>query len=395
MFIPFGTDAPIYHWPRATVGLITINVLAYAAARADWDAATPWMLEYGKGLHPVQWCTYSFLHPAILPLVGNMLFLWMFGLIVEGKLGTLKFLSIYLGLAVVLGAIQQGVFFASGKGAGLGATTLVFALLAMAVVWAPKNDVSCFWIGFTARTIEIPILGLALFYIVTELIAGTLIGMVGFVLNLAVMNLLGAAIGFGVATLLLKTEVVDCEGWDLYSVLRGAHNRSANRKTKPKSSDDWPDDDEGEDEPQADQLGKGELRAASLAQLKGAVAEEHAPAALALYRKHIGRKAAWEIPEADHVALIKLLLRERLGHELVPLLEKYVLAHPDTSGRLRMVLGRALIRDQQRPVQGMRILETIDARALPRQMRELHEQLMHEAAELREQGVLELEGEGW
>jgi hypothetical protein len=37
MLIPWNTDAPIYHWPFAMVGLIVINVLAFGALVAGDD----------------------------------------------------------------------------------------------------------------------------------------------------------------------------------------------------------------------------------------------------------------------------------------------------------------------------------------------------------------------
>jgi hypothetical protein len=40
MLIPFRTDAPIYYWPFATVGLIVVNTLAFfALAASDFAGA--------------------------------------------------------------------------------------------------------------------------------------------------------------------------------------------------------------------------------------------------------------------------------------------------------------------------------------------------------------------
>ncbi len=97
--IPTGTDAPIYHWPYATVGLIVLNVALLFAVppeagkvRLDEndevieDVETVsnfecYSLAVGDGrLHPVQWVTHNFLHFGFLHLAGNMLFLWAFDL---------------------------------------------------------------------------------------------------------------------------------------------------------------------------------------------------------------------------------------------------------------------------------------------------------------------------
>ena len=97
LFFPVGTDAPIYHRPFATIGLIAANVLLFIAS---WQGQMGgWLLQLGNGLHPVQWWTSAFYHYGVMHLLGNMVFLWTFGLIVEGKLGWWQFLPLYLALA--------------------------------------------------------------------------------------------------------------------------------------------------------------------------------------------------------------------------------------------------------------------------------------------------------
>ena len=107
--IPLGTDAPIYHWPIATAGLIAVNTAAYAFVMlgADPEQVQRLMLTYGDGLHPIQWVTSNFLHAGIVHLIGNMIYLWGFGLIVEGKVGWFRFLLIYLGLGIAECALDR------------------------------------------------------------------------------------------------------------------------------------------------------------------------------------------------------------------------------------------------------------------------------------------------
>lgn len=108
MLIPYNTDAPIYHWPAGTVGLIAANVLSLGAIGTGWwPDPGDYALSYGRGIHPLQWLTSFFLHAGVLHLVGNMVFLWSFGLVVEGKLGWQKFVPLYLGLGVLQSALEQ------------------------------------------------------------------------------------------------------------------------------------------------------------------------------------------------------------------------------------------------------------------------------------------------
>src|SRR5437764_1123079 len=125
LVIPTGTDAPIYHWPYATVVLIALNVAAFLAVPpteseerlGDNDEVVEVKpsgfersaLTLGDGLHPVQWVTHNFLHYGVIHLAGNMLFLWAFGIAVEGKLGAAKYLALYLAIGTLHGAFTQAL----------------------------------------------------------------------------------------------------------------------------------------------------------------------------------------------------------------------------------------------------------------------------------------------
>lgn len=65
------------------------------------------LLQYGNGIRSWQWVTSIFMHAGIGHLVGNMIFLWSFGLIVEGKVGWKVFLAIYFLMGVGESGIEQ------------------------------------------------------------------------------------------------------------------------------------------------------------------------------------------------------------------------------------------------------------------------------------------------
>ncbi len=77
MLIPLGTDAPLYHFPYATIGLIAVNVVCFAVTGfgMDPDAVRPWLLHHGPGVSPWEWFTSAFAHAGWTHLIGNMLFL--------------------------------------------------------------------------------------------------------------------------------------------------------------------------------------------------------------------------------------------------------------------------------------------------------------------------------
>jgi membrane associated rhomboid family serine protease len=285
--IPYNTDAPLYHLPIATVGLVVLNTVLFFAVPSSWlamdnppPAADLWqdvepdarvdpdwdpadfqvaeanggpevagneqdfpaadaaegrnaaavgrqsgslILQYGVGLKPWQWVTSIFMHGGFLHLLFNMIALWAFGLVVEGKVGSLVFLAIYLGIGVGQSAVEQLLMSFSGVGGSLGASAAIFGLLGVAIVWAPRNEFDVFWMfGFRAGTIEIPILVYGFIQFALEFV-GIAYGTFG--ISSGVLHLMGLALGIGLGFVWLRRGWVDCEGWDLISVLRGKEGR--------------------------------------------------------------------------------------------------------------------------------------------------------------------------
>src|SRR5262245_52797157 len=250
MIIPWNTDAPIYYFPWATLGLIAVNtaVLGWLFA-GDFDErqVENLLLVYGEGLHPLQWVTSAFIHAGIGHLVGNMMFLWPFGLVVEGKLGWWKFLLVYFGLGIVQNAAEQSMSFWFSEGSSCGASAIIFGIMTMALVWAPENEMNCVgWFWFRPFTFDIRILWLALLFIGEQILLVTL---TGFRVSSALFRALGALLGFGLGLVMLKMSWVDCEGWDLLSVMAGRHLRSRGEKsvrrhTVDDNEDEAPDSEE-------------------------------------------------------------------------------------------------------------------------------------------------------
>lgn len=299
MLVPYSTDAPIYHFPWMTIVLIVLNAIAFAITGMGMKS-DGWMLTYGNGLHPLEWVAYSFLHFGFFHLLGNMFFLWAFGIVVEGKLGWWKFLILYMGIGIVAGMLIQivmlgyvprdpfavapqpgapftdwmsGTLYAqepnfdrdgqdgdqpfpgmneqqaqkllenlkkfeqdaddqdaarevarllNQAGAG-GASLVIYALMAIVLVWAPRNEIHCLWVGLRAGTFEVEYLYFCGFYIIIEVLSAVF-SVRGFEVTSEVGHATGALMGFGVGTMLVKLNWVDCENWDLYSIISGKHD---------------------------------------------------------------------------------------------------------------------------------------------------------------------------
>ncbi len=147
MFIfPYGTNAPIYYWPITTVCMIAANIIIFILCLQQpehSEVVLNLVLWTGNGLHPAQWLTCNFMHAGFMHLLGNMIALWAFGLVVEGKLGACKTLFVYLGIGIAHGAIVQILMLGAHPSVCLGASAVIYGFMAMSLIWAPENEMQC------------------------------------------------------------------------------------------------------------------------------------------------------------------------------------------------------------------------------------------------------------
>jgi membrane associated rhomboid family serine protease len=398
MIIPWGTDAPIYHRPWATIVLMVVSVVVFVLTAGLGEELEPYKLVHGDGLHPVQWVTSNFLHAGFMHLAGNLVFLWAFALVVEGKVGFFPFLAIFLGIGFVQCGLEQITTLAFDQGASLGNSAIVYGLMAMALVWAPRNELSCFWwFGFRSGLLDMSILWFSVLYIALEVVEVVFWGgVVGMTPVSAVLHLSGALVGFGLGTMMLKLGWVDCENWDLYAVLGHHEGRpkgltsikvkgpKAEAKTSRKKAAESTSSTSPEDR------GAAATRRLQAHLESGSVAEAYAS-----YDKSIRTVAGWMPPDAEWLALIQALLGAQDWRTAVTVMEDYLRRNPKPSARVRLRLAQILVKEQQRPAHALKVLDEIPEGALPENLAVAASQLRRQAEQMREEGVLELEGEAW
>lgn len=95
LILPLGTSRPKLRVPWVTYGLMTVNavVMVYQFAQPD----TPLAAFFPARPSLWGWFAATFVHADLLHLVGNMLFLWLFGTLAEEVLGAGLFLACYFG----------------------------------------------------------------------------------------------------------------------------------------------------------------------------------------------------------------------------------------------------------------------------------------------------------
>lgn len=156
--IPLADDLPQRRFPLVNVSLIVANIAVfvlyelpnlnatilhasfYPATLTGWRGPEPW---------EVSWITAMFLHAGWSHLLGNMLFLLVFGNDVERAFGRLRYLVFYFagGFAAMLMQAGMTLLFTSPAAAKvpcLGASGAIAAVLGAYFVLYPRSRVVLF-----------------------------------------------------------------------------------------------------------------------------------------------------------------------------------------------------------------------------------------------------------
>lgn len=116
--------------------------------------------------------TSQFLHGGWLHLLGNMLYLWIFGNNIEDRLGRLGFLGFYLAGGVAAGLTQVAID-PSSEVPMIGASGAIAATLGAYLVLYPRARItSLVFLGFFYQLIDVPAVVVLAFWIVLQLIDG-------------------------------------------------------------------------------------------------------------------------------------------------------------------------------------------------------------------------------
>ena len=156
MLLPYRAKNPPERTPYVTIGLIAVNTLIYLFT-ADMsrhflavrdDAVTALAVSHAT-LSPWRLLTAMFLHASWDHIAGNMLFLWIFGAALEGRLGHIRFLIVYLICGMTGGLLSDILTFRSDPDiANLGASGAIFGLAGAYLYVFPYSLIRVFRLVF-------------------------------------------------------------------------------------------------------------------------------------------------------------------------------------------------------------------------------------------------------
>lgn len=205
MFIPIGDSPNPRSTPWVTYTLIALNVLIfllllplhYQPADPSDDAARTYayVLQEERGAPgqavlrsmsaydalvfrfgfkpaapaPLDLLTSMFLHGGFLHLIGNMLFLWIYGDNVEDRLGRAGFVAAYLGTGMAA-ALGDAILRWGSAIPSVGASGAISGVLGFYFIWFPRNRVRVFVFFFPliATVVELSARLVLGFYLVVD-----------------------------------------------------------------------------------------------------------------------------------------------------------------------------------------------------------------------------------
>ena len=197
MFIPLRDENPTIRFPYITVFLIAVNVLVFLFQIISPEGlnyhilkmgAVPYEITHFKPISfvlspfgdPVDRIspvlalfTSIFLHAGFLHLIGNMLYLWIFGNNVEDFLGPVRFVLFYL-ISGLGASIAHILFNPNSQVPMIGASGAIAGILGAYLILFPNARVLTFvFIFIFIRIIPVPaFLVLGLWFIIQVLSVG-------------------------------------------------------------------------------------------------------------------------------------------------------------------------------------------------------------------------------
>jgi membrane associated rhomboid family serine protease len=324
MFFPIRSDRRLQRTPWVNYTLVAANVIAFLLTGAQVQEFGPAVQQgfpleqilgqlpaarlflWPDNLHVHQFLTYQFLHESWAHLLGNMIFLYVFGNAVEDRLGRLGYLFFYLSGGVFAGVghlLVETSPVLGASGAVAGVTGAYLALF-------PLTNITIIYWFFIAGAFEVSGFVLILFQVAQDL-TFQLIG-IGSVAYLA--HLTGYLYGFVIGMALLVSRFLSREPVDLLSLIDRWRRRSEFRRLARQGVQPWDHVTVGEP-PKAEEArrpvtAQEQAIIDQRARIIAALGRHHMPAAAQLYAELLKVDAQQVMGQQQQLDLANQLMAE-------------------------------------------------------------------------------------
>lgn len=165
--IPIADESPRRYTPYINYLIIIANIVVYFYQPSDLQGKRVFFNSFGLvpssiSHMPAEYVTYisifssMFIHADLFHLLGNMLYLWIFGDNIEYVLGHLRYLLFYVVVGIGA-ALMQVFFFPESKIPMIGASGAISGVLGAYLLKFPRNRVSILLFFFIfIKVIKVP-----------------------------------------------------------------------------------------------------------------------------------------------------------------------------------------------------------------------------------------------
>jgi membrane associated rhomboid family serine protease len=184
--LPIRDFIPTRRFPVLTVGIIVMNVVVFLYELLAEAGGALEQTFYTMGMVPFEathnfgpavalsFITAMFLHGGFMHILGNMLYLWIFGNNVEDSMGRLRFLVFYLTTGIIA-SVAQVLGGPDSHIPTVGASGAIAGVLGAYIVLFPTARVqTLLFLGYFVRMAQLPALVLLGFWFVLQLFNGLL-----------------------------------------------------------------------------------------------------------------------------------------------------------------------------------------------------------------------------
>lgn len=174
--IPLRSTERVYSTAKVTAGLIVVNLAIFLyQASLPPEALNQLVERWGivpDQLRLISMLTSMFLHGGWLHVLGNMLFLWVFGRNIEDLIGGSRFLLLYL-LCGLAAAVLQVITNPYSRLPTIGASGAIAGIMGAYLVKFPRaHIVSLVFIIVFVTTIEVNAAFLLIFWFLLQFVSG-------------------------------------------------------------------------------------------------------------------------------------------------------------------------------------------------------------------------------
>lgn len=199
LIIPYKVDVSTERRPISNYFIMLVTVAAFIfQVTSSGEQVKRFVLD---GWSITELAGYMWLHTGYLHIIGNLVFLWVFGNAVCAKVGNFFYLLIYMGTGILAGIIH--IIF-DGRSA-VGASGALYGIIGTYLVLYPFNSIKCLFI-FIIYLRRFSIAGL--WVILCWFILNVLGAITGYTAKAFFAHIGGFVIGVIWAIILLKLKLV-------------------------------------------------------------------------------------------------------------------------------------------------------------------------------------------